>query len=573
MAPWELAAPGENEPCQSLHPVKTSPAFFRPRHLAAFVVSIAAASASPQILAEESADVIVYGATSGGITAAVEAARQKKSVLLIAPSKRIGGLTSGGLGWTDVGKPKVVGGLSREFFQRVWKLYTAPEAWRFERREAYLHKPGQHIPRAIDEENRVMWTFEPSVAEKVFQEMITEAGVQVVHSRLDLQTGIHKEGARITAIRMEDGRMFRASCFIDATYEGDLMAKAGVTYAVGRESNSLYNETLNGIQVGRALKHWRPEWRIDPYRIPGTPSSGLLPGINPGPGGEDGTGDKRVQAYCYRMTLTDVPKNRVPFTKPEGYNESDYELLFRSIEAGQDRFFAVSRMPNGKTDSNTTGSVSTDFIGMSDAYPEADYAARERIAKAHENWQRGLMWTLQNHPRVPEALRKQCSVWGLPKDEFAENANWSTELYVREARRMVGETVETERSLLNAGLRKRSIGMGIYTIDSHYVQRFVNAEGLVFNEGTIGAGIPKAYAIDYGAIVPKAAECENLLVPVAMSASHVAYGSIRMEPVFMILGHSAGAAAALAIDEKVPVQKISYQTLRARLLEAGQVLE
>ena len=528
---------------------------------------------APQLQSQESADVIVYGATSGGVTAAVAAARQKASVILISPAKRLGGLTSGGLGWTDVGHPKIVGGLSREFFHRVWKHYTAPEAWKSDTREAFLKRPGQHIARAIDEENQVMWVFEPSAAEKVFNGMASDAGVKVIPARLDLKNGVTREGSRITAIRMEDGRVFKGRYFIDATYEGDLMAKAGVTYTVGREPNSLYNETLNGIQTARALKHRSPGWKIDPYRVKGDPSSGLLPGINPDPGGPDGTGDKKVQAYCYRMTLTDVPQNRVPITKPEGYNELDYELLFRSIEAGETKFFKLDRMPNGKTDSNNTSEVSTDFIGMNYDYPEADYAPRERIAKAHETWQRGLLWTLQNHPRVPEALRKHYRAWGLPKDEYTDNGHWTTELYVREARRMVGETVETELTILDAKLPKRSIGLGIYTIDSHFVQRFVDADGHVFNEGNLGVSVPRPYKIDYGAIVPKQAECENLLVPVALSASHAAYGSIRMEPVFMVLGHSAGAAAALALKANVPVQKLEYERLRAVLLEGGQVLQ
>ena len=528
---------------------------------------------APQIQSAESADVIVYGATSGGVTAAVQAAQQKASVLLISPEKCLGGMTSGGLGWTDVGHPRVVGGLSRDFFHRVWKHYSAPEAWISDTREVFLKRPGQHITRAIDEANQVMWVFEPSAAEKVFKAMLMDAGVKVIQARLDLKNGVTMEGARITSIRMEDGRVYKGRYFIDATYEGDLMAKAGVTYTVGREPNSLYNETLNGIQTARALKHRPPHWKIDPYRVKGDPSSGLLPGINPKPNAPDGTGDKMVQAYCYRMTLTNVRQNLVPIAKPDGYNELDYELLFRSIEAGETKFFKLDRMPNGKTDSNNTSEVSTDFIGMNYDYPEADHATREHIAKTHETWQRGLVWTLQNHPRVPEALRKQYSGWGLPKDEFTDNGNWSTQLYVREARRMVGETVETERTILDTKLQKRSVGMGIYMIDSHYVQRTQDADGYILNEGTIGVRLPKPYKIDYGAIIPKAAECENLLVSVAISASHVAYGSIRMEPVFMVLGHSAGAAAALALENNLPVQKVDYQTLRTVLLNGGQVLE
>ena len=524
------------------------------------VAAMAILCLAPQLQSQESAELIVYGATSGGVTAAVEAARQKRSVILISPAKRLGGLTSGGLGWTDLGDQRIVGGLSREFYHRIWKHYTTPAAWKTNKREAFL-KQGAQGAKAIDEKEQIMWLFEPSAAEKVFKEMIAEAGVKVIDARLDLKNGVTKEGARITSIRMEDGQVFKGRYFIDATYEGDLMARAGVTYTVGRESNSLYGETLNGIQTRRSRKNQLLEG-IDPYRIKGDSSSGLLPGVDADAGGPDGTGDKKVQAYCFRMVLTNVAENRLPIQKPASYNELDFELLFRAIEQGQAAFFKTDQVPNGKTDSNNVHGVSCDFIGMNYDYPEADYATRERIVRAHEAWQRGLVWTLQNHPRVPEKLRKQHSVWGLPKDEFTENGNWSPQLYVREARRMVGETVETERSILDVALEKRSIGMGAYTLDSHNVQRHVSPSGHVRNEGDFQVRTPKPYRIDYGAIIPKAAECENLLVPVAMSASHVAYGSIRMEPVFMILGQSAATAAALALEGNLPVQKVDCQALR-----------
>ena len=304
--------------------------------------------------------------------------------------------------------------------------------------------------------------------------------------------------------------------------------------------------------------------------MPGKPESGLLPGVNRDAGGADGAGDGRIQAYCYRMCLTDVPENRVPIEKPAGYREADYELLFRAIEAGQKEFFKFSLLPNRKTDSNNTFDVSTDYIGGNYAYPDGDYATRATIARAHELWQRGLVWTLQNHPRVPPALRSHYAKWGLPKDEFIDTGHWTPELYVREARRMVGDFVETE-PVLAAHRAERPVGMGSYRIDSHAVQRIVGDDGFVRSEGIVGRGIG-SYPIDYGCLIPHAGECENLLVPVCVSASHVAYGSIRMEPVFMILGQSAATAASLAIDGRCSVQAVPYPALREALLRQGQVL-
>jgi hypothetical protein len=424
----------------------------------------------------------------------------------------------------------------------------------------------------MDAERQLMWTFEPSVAEKIFNDLVSETHVPVVHARLDLKNGVTKSGPRIQSLRTEDGRTFTAKAFIDATYEGDLMAKAGVSYTLGREANDAFGETINGIQAKRSTKNQLPKG-IDPYKVKGDPKSGLLPGVNPDPGGPDGAGDKKIQAYCYRMCLTDVPDNRVMIEKPANYNEADYELLFRAIEVGQkDRFFKLDLMPNRKTDSNNDSGISTDFIGYNYAYPDADYATRDQINKAHESWQRGLVWTLQNHPRVPKAIRDKYAKWGLPKDEFVRNGHWATQLYIREARRMVGDFVQTEKNLRDDAAIDRSIGMGSYNMDSHNAQRYVDETGHVRNEGDVQIGVPRPYRIDYRAITPKQAECDNLLVPVCLSATHIAYGSIRMEPVFMILGQSAATAACLSVDLQTPVQGVPYDRLSDRLQADKQVL-
>jgi hypothetical protein len=380
------------------------------------------------------------------------------------------------------------------------------------------------------------------------------------------------DGKKIASIRTEDGRIIKAKVFVDATYEGDLMALAGVSYTTGREPNSKYGETISGIQTG---PHGNQLPRgIDPYVVKGKKSSGLLPGVNPDAGGENGKGDHRLQAYCYRMCLTNQSKNRVMIDKPEGYNEKDYEIVFRAIEAGQkNRFFKFSPLPNYKTDSNNDSGASTDYIGMNYDYPEADYATREKMAKAHENWQRGLVWTLQNHSRVPTAIRKAHEDWGLPKDEFTDNNHWAHALYVREARRMVSDYVVTQNTVADSSDVKRSIGMGAYTMDSHHVQRYVTPEGDVQNEGDIQSKIKGPYRIDYGSVIPKKEECENLLVTFCVSSSHMAFGSIRMEPVFMVLSQSAVTAGAMAIDQKIAVQDVPYDLLVKRLLADDQRLD
>jgi hypothetical protein len=491
-------------------------------------------------------DIVIYGGTAAGVTAAVQAARMGKRAAIIEPSNRIGGLSSGGLGDTDTGDKAVIGGLSQEFYTRLGNKY------------------GKSTP---------VWLFEPKAALEVFQDFIRENGIQVYYEeRLARSHGVAKSGNVIEHITMESGKVIKAAMFIDTSYEGDLMAQAGISYTNGRESNLKYGETLNGVQAASAVKNQLPDG-IDPYRIKGDPSSDLLPHVNAyAPTELDGEGDSKIQAYCFRMCLTDNPDNRLMIEKPEGYDEQEYELLFRAIEAGEDHFFKLNEVPNRKTDSNNDRGFSTDFIGMNYDYPEADYEQRKQIAHAHAVYQKGLVWTLQNHPRVPQAIRDFYKPWGLPLDEFTDNGHWTPQLYIRESRRMVSELVMNENHIMHRASVDDPIGMGSYPMDSHNVQRHVNADGFVRNEGDVQFKGVKPYSISFKSIVPVEAECANLLVPVCLSSSHIAYGSIRMEPVFMVLGQSAATAAVLALEEGQSVQNVNVTKLLRRLHDDGQVL-
>lgn len=518
-------------------------------------------------------DVVVYGGTSAGIAAAVQAKRMGKTVVVVSSDKHLGGLSSGGLGFTDTGNKSVIGGLAREFYHRVWRHYQKPEAWKWQKRENYGNK-GQGTA-AIDGAQRTMWIFEPHVAEQVFEDLVRENQLDVHRNKwLDRENGVRKENGRIISLRTLDGSSYEGRMFIDATYEGDLMAAAKVSYHVGRESNGVYNEKWNGVQKDARHHGHYFKMAIDPYVKAGDPKSGLLPRISNEQPGENGTGDNRVQAYCYRMCLTRHPENRVPFPKPERYDPMQYELLLRVLEAGwREVFDKFDPIPNEKTDTNNHGPFSTDNIGMNYDYPEASYERRREILREHREYQMGLMYFLANEPRVPADVRTKMAQWGLARDEFMDNGNWPHQIYVREARRMVGEYVMTEHDCTTEKDTPNSVGMGSYGIDSHNVIRYITADGKVQNEGDIGVGLKKPYRIAYGALVPKKNECANLLVPVCVSSSHIAYGSIRMEPVFMILGQSAATAAAIAIDKKIAVQDVNYNELRARSVADGQVLE
>jgi hypothetical protein len=521
---------------------------------------------------EYSADLIIYGGTSAAVTAAVEAVHSGKTVLVISPDTHLGGLSSGGLGFTDTGDKSTIGGLSREFYHRVWRHYNDSAAWKWQKHSEYGNK-GQGTV-AMDGENRTMWIFEPHVSEQVFEDFIAENKITVFRDEwLDRTSGVIKKNTKIKSIKTLSGKTFSGKMFIDATYEGDLMAAAGVSYHVGRETCSVYNETWNGVQAdARHHGHFFKD-QIDPYKTPGKSESGLLYGISPEPIAANCTGDNKIQAYCFRLCMSNHPDNRVPFPKPENYNPENYELLVRVFDAGWREWFdKFDIIPNRKTDTNNHGPFSSDFIGMNYDYPEASYERRKEIIKAHEDYQKGLLYFVANDPRIPKEIQEKMQTWGLAKDEFTDNGNWSRQLYIREARRMLGMYVSTENDVLAKREVPSPVGMGSYAMDSHNVQRYVTSKGFVQDEGDIGVDPKSPYVISYGSIIPKREECQNLLVPVCVSSSHIAYGSIRMEPVFMILGQSAAIAACKAIDIDQAVQDIPYESLKGKLLERGQVI-
>jgi len=523
-------------------------------------------------LTSYSADLVIYGGTSAGVIAAVEVVQSGKSVVIVSPDIHIGGLSSGGLGWTDAGRKEVIGGLSRDFYHRIYKHYQQEDAWNWMKQEEYGNT-GQGTP-AIDGKNRTMWIFEPHVAEQVFEDFVAENNIKIYRDEwLNRENGIEKSEGKIVSITTLSGKKFKGKVFIDATYEGDLMASSGVSYHVGRESMDTYNELWNGIQTGVLHHgHWF-EPGISPYKIPGDPSSGLLPRISAKPPGEYGAADNKIQAYCFRTCMTNYDENRLPFSNPENYDSTQYELLIRVFDKGWKGWFnKFDPIPNRKTDTNNHGPFSSDNIGMNYDYPEASYERRKVIIKEHEDYQKGLLWFVANDPRVPEDIRTEMATWGLAKDEFTDNGNWPHQIYVREARRMIGEYVITENDVLLKREVPRPVGMGSYAMDSHNVQRYITPEGYVQNEGDIGVRPPAPYSISYGSIIPKKEECTNLLVPVCVSSSHIAFGSIRMEPVFMILGQSAAIAACMAIDDKLAVQDVPYEKLNKILTNKEQVL-
>ena len=525
------------------------------------------------LINEFEADVIVYGGTSAAIITAVQVAKMGKSVIIVSPDNHLGGLSSGGLGWTDSGKKEAIGGLSREFYHRIWKQYQDENSWNWQTKLSYGNA-GRGSP-LVDGDNPTQWRFEPHIAEKVFEDFIADYNIPTYKNEwLDRQSGIQNKDGRIQSITTLSGKTYEGKMFVDATYEGDLMAATGINYHVGRESNSTYDENWNGIQTGTLdHKHWFMS-DISPYKIPGDPSSDVLPLISREDPGEYGEGDHKVQAYCFRLCMTNVPENRKPFPKPDNYDPKRYELLARVYNAGRrDHFEKFDPIPNKKTDTNNHGPVSSDYIGMNYDYPEASYEKRQEIIDDHRLYQQGLLYFICNDPSIPKDIQTEYAKWGLAKDEFVDNDNWPHQLYIREARRMIGEYVTTEHDVTSTYDTPQSIGMGSYAMDSHNIQRYIKPNGFVQNEGDIGKHLRKPYKISYGSIIPKKEECENLLVPVCVSSSHIAFGSIRMEPVFMILGQSAGTAAVLSINKEISVQDLSYEDLKATLLADGQALE
>jgi ribulose 1,5-bisphosphate synthetase/thiazole synthase len=488
-------------------------------------------------------DVCLYGGTSAGVIGAYTTQKLGKKAILVEPGRHLGGMSSGGLGYTDIGNKYAITGLARDFYRRIGRHYG-----KFEQ-----------------------WTFEPHVAENVFQQYVTRGGFQVVYEyRLK---EVKKNDGRITEIVLESTSspikkdlVVRAAMFIDCGYEGDLMAKAGVSYAVGREDNKDYQETIDGVQLMDG--HQMPPG-IDPYKTPGNPDSGLLWGISPATLAPNGTGDRSVQAYNYRICLSTDPKNQVPITRPEGYDSTHYELLLRVFAAWPTRrklndYFIISRMPNNKTDINNRNGFSTDMIGMNHEYPDGTYAQRTQIIADHERYTKGLLYFYGHDSRVPQALRDEMLTYGYPKDEYTDNGHWSPQLYVREARRLVGAYVMHQANCEGREVMPDGVGMAAYTMDSHNCQRLV-VNGQVRNEGNVEIGGFGPYPIGYRALTPKATACTNLLVPVCLSATHIAYGSIRMEPVFMVLAQSSAVAAVQAINTRKGVQQVDVAAVQAVL--------
>ena len=540
------------------------------------VLLISSLFVSLQGVFSDSYDVVIYGGTSAAISSAVQVKRMGKTVVVVSPSKHLGGLSSSGLGWTDSGKKEAIGGIAREFYHRVWRHYQGQDAWVWQKKDEYGNR-GQGSP-AIDGARRTMWIFEPKVAEMVFESWVKENEILVIRDEwLDRENGVETENGKIISITTLSGNKYSGKMFIDCTYEGDLLASAGVSYFVGREANSVYGETLSGVQTKNAKKH-QFSGMVDPFVKAGNPSSGLLAKISDQGPGEEGSGDSKMQAYNFRVCLTQVEDNRVPFPKPEGYDPSQYELLLRTLQMGSRHVFGkFDPIPNSKTDTNNHGPFSTDNIGMNYDYPDGTYEQRKVIVAEHEQYQKGYFYFLSNDPRVPEDVRERMNRWGLAKDEFKDNGNWPHQIYVREARRMVGSFVMTELHLRDLKETPHSVGMGSYNMDSHNVQRYVakdeKGRAYVLNEGDIQVNPGGPYQISYDSLVPKKRECTNLLVPVCISSSHIAFGSIRMEPVFMILGQSAATAAVLCMESDLDVQSLPYDVLQTRLLADGQVLE
>lgn len=488
-------------------------------------------------------DVCIYGGTAAGVIAAYTAQKQGKTAIIIEPGKHLGGMSSGGLGYTDIGNKYAITGLARDFYRRIGKHYG-----KFEQ-----------------------WTFEPKVAEMIFNRYVKSGGFKVLYEKQ--LKAVKKEGTRITELILENADSpsaplitVKAKMFIDCGYEGDLMAMAGVAYTVGREDNKDYNETINGVQL--MTGHQFPDG-IDPYKERGNAQSGLVWGVSDKTLSPSGTGDKKIQAYNYRICLSSDLKNQVPISRPEGYDSSRYELALRLIEASPTKrtlndYFIWSKMPNLKTDINNRGGFSTDMIGMNYNYPEATYQDRKQIIREHELYTKGLLYFYGHDSRVPKELRDEMLKWGYPKDEYTDNGNWSPQLYVREARRMVGQYVMTQANCEGKTIVVDGVGLAAYTMDSHNIQR-VAINGQVKNEGNVEVGGFGPYPISYGSIIPKSTDCTNLFVPVCLSATHIAYGSIRMEPVFMVLAQSSAIAAVMSIDLKGDIQNVDVAKLQQKL--------
>ncbi len=514
----------------------------------------------PEIPAQDPLyDVVVYGDSSGAVTAAISAKREGREVILLNPTGFSGGMSASGLGATDfLGRQGTFGGIASEFYVLVAAAY------------------GKDFVRS----------FEPHIGRQAFEKLLSDAKVRVEYTEMLDRTpgkGVKMNGRRIESITTLSGKTYRGKMFIDATYVGDLMAAAGATNTVGREPESQYGEDLAGVRRGDTTPRLHYTQRdkdhfikpVDPHVIPGDPKSGLLPYVFQIDGLANGQGDRKIQAYNYRVCLTTDPKLRIPIEKPEGYREIDHELLLRNFDAGDTRLPALVEPlegPGSKVDWNNMHAVGSDHPGANWDYPEASYEKRREIEKEHETYIRGFLWTMAHNPRVPEEIRKKAAAYGLPKDEFTDNGGWPWMIYIREARRMVGDYVMTQLDCEGKRSAPDPVALGSFGMDSHAVQHFVTESGLANTDGVIWRVPPKPYGISYRAIIPRKGECENLFSPICISASHVAHGSIRMEPVFMALSQSAAIAAGMAIDAKVSVQELPYPALREKLLSAGQIV-
>ncbi len=510
----------------------------------------------------DTADVVIFGGTPAGLSAGIVAAREGASVVVIEPTRWIGGVVTGGLCKTDVGKQETIGGFPREYFARAAAI-----------------KPGAE-----------MWYADPSANLAAFEAMLKEAGVKVVKGQ-KLRSAT-KEDGRLRSLTTEDGTTYEGKMFIDASYEGDLMAAAKVSYIVGRESREQYNEPLAGYHPMPIRPRTQEIMESDcpsiggkgPSYIHGTPVSisALDEKGEPIFGvyrskAEPGSADKRTQAYNFRICVTQREDIRVPFPKPAEYDAKKYELLLRLIKAYPGvrfgRLFHLGDVANGKYDLNAQGLFSTDYPGANTEYPDGDAKTRERIWRDHVQYTQGLLWFLCHDERVPASLREQANSWGLCKDEFADNGHWPYALYVREGRRMIGEYVLVQNDLQREIFKDDSVGMGSFVIDCHIVQRIVAEDGTVRDEGSFQDAPALPYQIPYRSLTPKRSECANLLVPVCLSASHIAYCSLRMEPVYMAMGQAAGLAAVMANKAGVSVQELPVAALRTKLLEQKAVLE
>ena len=504
----------------------------------------------------EEADVIVYGATPGGFCAAIAAAREGAKVLLLEPSAHVGGVNTGGLSFSDSNQTvrSTLGGLFEEWHQRIAADYA---------------EHGVKLPYDVATKNNVVWTYEPHVAARVTNAMLKEAGVTVL-TKQPLE-GVEKEGARIVSLRTSAG-VHTAKVFIDATYEGDLMAKSGVVWHLGRESRDEFGESYAGRQY--------PKQKM---AINGFDANGLpLPFITTVNQGDDNAGEQTVMVYSFRLCLTKDPAIRVPFPEPKAYDASRFEIVRRYFQKYPNAPLPwdLYPLPGGKFDANNgIGKMfSMGLVGEANGWCASDPAGRVKMAEAHKQYTLEFYKFLTTDEAVPAKIRATMAEFGLCRDEFPETDHWSPQLYVREGRRMDGRYTLTQKDVLEQPAKEDPIAVSSFPIDSHDCRRIALPDG-VLNEGTIMPvrmpGRPHGYAyhIPYRAITPSTSECSNLLVPVALSATHVAYCSVRVEPTWMTIGQSAGIAAALAAKAGVTVQALDYAQLRARLLAQHQVLD